>query len=68
MEHLVTPAAATAPTNPIEVAPHIPPSSSDPEQRRRRILALREVIETGEYHVGAGDLADALLRFVRRAN
>jgi anti-sigma28 factor (negative regulator of flagellin synthesis) len=71
MEHLVTSAAATAQPNPTEVAAPIPRSSPDPEQRHqrhRRILQLREAIESGEYRVCADDLADALLRSLRHSN
>ena len=68
MEHLVTPAAATAQPTPTEAAPSIPPLSREPGERRQRILQLREAIENGEYRVAAADLADALLRFVRRSN
>lgn len=68
MEHLVTAAAATPQPNPTEVAAPIPPSSPHSEERAARIVRLREAIENGEYRVRAGDLADALLRFARRAN
>lgn len=68
MEHLVTSAEAIAQPNPTEVAASIPPSSPEVEQRSQRILQLREAIENGEYRVCAGDLAEALLRFVRRSN
>lgn len=68
MEHLVTSAAAAAQPNRTEVAASIPPSSPEVEQRSQRILQLREAIESGEYRICAGDLADALLRFVRRSN
>lgn len=68
MEHLVTPATATAAPDQTEVAASIPRSSGDADHRYRRVAELREAIERGEYHVTAGDLADALLRYVRRAN
>ena len=35
--------------------------------RERRIFELRDVIQAGEYHVSAADLADALLASARRA-
>jgi anti-sigma28 factor (negative regulator of flagellin synthesis) len=68
MEHLVTEAAATPSSTPTEVAASIPQSSRDREPRRQRMLAVREAIDSGEYRVAAGDLADALLRTLRRAN
>lgn len=36
--------------------------------RRMRIQGLRRAIESGEYHVSAADLADALLRAARSSN
>ena len=36
--------------------------------RPQRIHQLREAIESGQYRVSAGDLADALLRAARQAN
>ncbi|HEV2576588.1 MAG TPA: flagellar biosynthesis anti-sigma factor FlgM [Acidobacteriaceae bacterium] len=36
--------------------------------RRERILLLREVIERGDYRISASQLADAILRTIRRAN
>lgn len=69
MEHVVTPAAATAVPDQTEVAASIPRAASrDAEQRSLRIRELREAIKGGEYRVSPGDLADALLRYVRRAN
>lgn len=53
------------------IAPAAYPGSaadSGPELRHRRILELREAIESGEYCVPASGLADALLGAVRRAN
>ena len=68
MEHLVTPAAPSEVSTPTEVAASIPRLSRDPEKRRRHILNLREGIAIGEYHVSASDLADALVRALRRSN
>lgn len=42
--------------------------SAQHEQGSERIQRLREVIARGNYHVSAGDLADALLRAARQAN
>lgn len=44
------------------------PESRKDDQRRQRILALREAIERGEYRISAFELAGAILRAARRAN
>jgi len=50
--------------------PHIEVSAAthNMQPRRQRIARLREAIEAGEYRISAADLADALLRALRRAN
>lgn len=44
------------------------PRLTNREQRRRRILELREAIEAGEYRVSSSELADAIFRAANRAN
>lgn len=47
------------------------PWKKDPrneDRRRQRLFALCEGIARGEYRVSATELADAILRTVRRAN
>ena len=68
MEHLVTPPAGSAVTTLTDVVLEAPSPCAAQEQRQRRILQLRDAIESGDYRVAASDLADALLRVARRAN
>jgi anti-sigma28 factor (negative regulator of flagellin synthesis) len=63
---LTTAAAPSRSVNNSKV--ELPQPAHKMQSRQQRITQLREAIETGEYHVAAADLADALLRGVRRAN
>ena len=68
MEHLVTsPEGATAPSI-TEVVVETSPLSVSGEEHDRRLVKIREAIQSGDYRVSAADLADSLLRCARRAN
>jgi len=56
--------AVQLPANDTALAPALKPQ----QDRHRRVLALREEIESGEYRIPACDLADAILRNARGAN
>ena len=45
-----------------------PLSLTPAQERRRRIVRLREAIQRDEYRVSACELADAILRAAHRAN
>lgn len=64
----VTTLEATAVQLPANDTVLAPPAIITRQERRRRILALRDGIASGEYRVAACDLADAMLRACRRAN
>ena len=68
MVNFGTAAAGSIPLSVNEVVLEAPASRAQTELRRHRIQCLREAIESGQYHVAAGDLADALLRAARHAN
>lgn len=63
-----TSAAGSIPLSVNEVVLETRASGTQHEPRRHRIQQLREGIESGQYRVSAGDLADALLRTARQAN
>jgi len=68
MVNLGTPAAGSIPPSANEVVIESQASGAGRAARRQRIQQLRENIETGQYCISAGDLADALLRSARHAN
>ena len=63
-----TSAAGSMPPSANEVVLAAPAPGAQREPRRHRIQRLREAIESGQYRVSAGDLADVLLRAARQAN
>ena len=68
MMNFATSAAGAIPSLANEVAPNASMPAAQRQLRRQRIRQLREAIDSGQYHVAAGDLADALLRAARQAN
>jgi len=68
MVNFATSAAGAIPPLANEVAPDASMPAAQRKLRRQRIQQLREAIESGQYHVAAGALADALLRAARQAN
>jgi len=68
MVNLGTSAADSIPPSANEVVVESQVLGAERAARRQRIQHLRETIETGQYCISAGDLADALLRAARRAN
>ena len=68
MVNSATLATGSIPPSATEVVLERPVPKAERELRRRRIQQLREAIESGQYRVSAGDLADALLRCARQAN
>jgi anti-sigma28 factor (negative regulator of flagellin synthesis) len=68
MVNFATSAAASIPPAANEVVIKVSAPSVGRETRRHRIQRLREAIESGQYRIPAGDLADAILRAARHAN
>ena len=68
MVNFGTSAAGSIPPSANEAVVEASAPSAGRAARRQRIQRLREAVESGQYCVSAGDLADALLRSARQAN
>lgn len=68
MVNFGTSAAASIPPSANEVLVEASAPGSERVARRERIQQLRDAIESGQYSVSAGNVADALLRSGRKAN
>lgn len=68
MVNFATSAAGSIPPSTNEVILEAPAPGEERELHRLRIRHLRDAIESGQYRVSAGDLADAILRSARQAN